>query len=383
MNWKQWTGLLLFLTTPSLSLAQDARSFAIGGAAVGGSNGPFSVYWNPAGLALPGAPGAGWSLSTGYSAFNTSNSNSPILRFNSQAALGSSQDPISQSLQDLGMVAVQYMDYGGGVLYDHELNTVESHGAYQFFQDRQANTLAVTPYQLNEQQTVQDVETLILSYSMPLPISTFQFLSAAFSLKYNYGTSFSQTSLNGTFTQGIGGSPTYTKTTSTSGLGLSTDLGFIGKLSDALQVGVVVQNLTSSFNWSAQQQSFNLDSTDGHETAAGPATNVTVAAPFPYTVKIGVLATPAGTDTILNGEVDFVNHKTHWKAGLERYYPANNLVVRLGTFNDDVSGDQLWTIGAGFYTARFNLDAAVATRSIPNVEDSVALGGSLSGSFRF
>ncbi len=369
--------------TPSLSPAQDARSFAIGGAAVGGSNGPFSVYWNPAGLALPGPAGVAWSVSTGYSAFNTSNSNSPILRFNSQAALASSQDPISQSLQDLGLVAVQYMSYGGGVLYDHELNTVESHGAYQFFQDRQNNTLAATPYQLNDQQTDQDVETLILSYSMPLPLSTFQFVSAAFSLKYNYGNSFNQTSLSGSFTQGVGGPYTYTKTTSTSGLGLSTDLGFIGKLNDALQVGVMMQNLTSSFNWSAQQQSYSLDSTTGQESASGPATNITVSAPFPYTVKIGVLAQPTGTDTVLNGEVDFVNHQTHWKAGLERYYPANNLVVRLGTFNDEVSGDQLWTIGAGFYTLRFNLDASLVTRSVPNVEDSVALGGALSGSFRF
>jgi hypothetical protein len=386
MNWKQWTGILLLSMTPSLSLAQDARSFAIGGAAVSGSNGPFSIFWNPAGLSIPGGNTIAWSVSSGYSAFNTSNSNSPILRFNSQAALGSSQDPISQSLQDLGLIAVQYLAYGGGVLYDHELSSVESQGAYQFFQNQQSGAVTSHPgetYQLNEQQTVQDVETLILSYSMPLPLSTFQFVSAGFSLKYNYGTAFNQTSLNGSFTQGIGGSPTYTKTTSTSGLGLSTDFGLIGKLTDALQVGVLLQNLTSSFNWSAQQQSYNLNSGTGEESASGPATNITVAAPFPYTVKVGVLAAPSGTDTVLNAEADFVNHQTHWKLGVERYYPANNLVVRLGTFNDDVSGNQLWTIGAGFYTAKISLDAAVVTRSIPNVEDSVALGGALSGSFRF
>jgi hypothetical protein len=385
MNWKQWTGILLLSTTPSLLLAQDARSFAIGGAAVGGSNGPFSIYWNPAGLSTPGGNTTGWSVSSGFSAFNTSNSNSPILRFNSQAALASGQDPTAQSLQDLGLVAVQYLAYGGGILYDHELNSTESQGAYQFFQNRQNGTIASNPgatYQLNEQQTVQDIETLILSYSTPLPLTSFQFVSAGFSLKYHYGTAFSQTSLSGSFTQGVGGSPTYTKTNSTSGLGLSTDFGLLAKLTDALQVGVILQNLTSSFNWSAQQQTYTLDQTTGQESA-GSATNVTVSAPFPYTVKVGVLAAPTGTDTILNAEADFVDHQTHWKVGVERYYPANNLVVRLGTFNDEVSGAQLWTIGAGFYNAKFSIDGSFVTRSLPNIQDSIALGGALSGSIRF
>ncbi|MGH7738808.1 MAG: hypothetical protein ACREL1_01560 [bacterium] len=386
MNSKQWMGLLLLLTLPSLALAQDARSFAIGGAAAGGSNGPFSIYWNPAGLSPSQGNSNAWSLSVGYSGFNTSNSDSPILRFNSQAALNSNQDPVSQFLQDQGLVAVQYLSYGGGVFSEHDFNSVESQGAYQFFQNQQNGTVATHPgktYALNDQTTVQDIQTLIISYSTPLPLNFFKFISAGFNLKYSYGNQFSQTDLTGSYTQGAASSYQYNKTTSSSGLGLSTDMGFLAQISDALQAGLMLQNLTSSFNWTAQQQAYTLNTVTGQESPDGLSQAVTVSAPFPYTVKLGLLAEPSGSDLVLNGEVDFANHQTHWKAGLEHYYPANHLVVRLGTFNDPYSNNQLWTIGAGYYTTHFSLNAALITRSLPNIEDSVALGGALDADLRF
>ncbi|HVM31858.1 MAG TPA: hypothetical protein VMU88_01895 [bacterium] len=386
MNWKQWTGIFLLSTMPSLALAQDARSFAIGGAAVGGFNGPFSIYWNPAGLTPMTSGTSPWSFSTGYSALNSSNSGSPILRFNSSAALASGQDPVSQRLEDLGLVAVQYLSYGGGVLYDHTQDSVESHDAYQFFADQQSGAITLssgTTYNLNEQQTTQDVETLILSYSTQLPLTSFKFVSAGFSLKYHYGTQFSQTALSGSFIQGSGGPVTYTKTTSTSGLGLSTDAGLLAKVTDGLQVGVLFQNLTSSFNWTAQQQSYALDPSTGAE-AVTATQSVTISAPFPYTVKVGILAAPSDSDTFVDAEADFAKGQpTRWKVGIERFYPANNLVVRLGTFADPVSGDQLWAIGAGFATNQFSLNGAFITRSLPNLEDSVALGGALDATVRF
>ena len=202
MNWKQWTGFLLLLIAPSFSLAQDARNMALADSGVAGFNGPFSVFWNPAGLAPMTNNGPAWAVSSGYSAFNSTNSKSPILRYNSTAALASSQDPVSQTLQDDGVLAVQYLSYGGGVLYHHELDSVESQGAYQFFDDRQSGAITLSSgvtYNLNEQQTTQDVETLILSYSTPLPLSGIPFASLGFSLKYHYGTQFSQTSLLGSF----------------------------------------------------------------------------------------------------------------------------------------------------------------------------------------
>jgi hypothetical protein len=209
-------------------------------------------------------------------------------------------------------------------------------------------------------------------------------VSVGGSLKYNYGTQYEQTSLNGTYIQGNPSSSqyTYTRTTSNSGLGLSTDVGIFGKISDALQLGVMLENLTSSFNWSAQQQSINLDPYTGQESA-GPVTNVTVSAPFPYTTKVGLVATPGSADILLDVEADFVNHQTHWKFGLERFYPENNLAVRFGTFNDDVSGDQLWTFGGGYYSKNLEVDLSFVTRSIPDLQDSIALGGALSADLRF
>ncbi|HET9869598.1 MAG TPA: hypothetical protein VFR02_03750, partial [bacterium] len=308
-------------------------------------------------------------------------------RFDDSAALQSNEDPVKQHLEDLGLVAVQYLSYGGGVLYDHALDTDESKGAYQFFADRQSG--AVTDianaghiYDLSETNTVEDVETLIVSYSTPLPLSAFQFLSAGFSLKYHYGSAYSRTFLDGSFIAGTGGTPTYTRTTSTSGLGLSTDMGFLAKLTDSLQLGVLMQNLTSAFNWTAQKQAYSLDS-NGNESPSGPAQSVTISAPLPYAVKIGVLAEPPGSNILLNAQVDFTQAKTHWRVGVERFYPANNLVVRLGTFNDEVSGDQIWTFGAGFETTSFSLDGAFLTRSLPNLQDSIALGGALDAAIRF
>jgi hypothetical protein len=387
MNWKRWTGILLtLLCTPSLALAQDARSFAVGGAAAASPNGVFGMEWNPALLALPLGDNtvAYWSIGSGYSIFDTTNSNSPILRFNTQAAMQSTADPVSRYQQIQGIFGVQYLSYAGGILYDHEINTTESQGALNFFQDRKpGGTLSTNPYNLNYLQTTQEIETLILSYSTPIPLGAFPFVSIGGSLKYNYGTQYEQTSLTGTYTQGSATGYQYTRTTSDSGLGLSSDVGIFGKISDALQLGVMLENLTSSFNWSAQQQSISLDQTTGQESANGPATNITVSAPFPYTTKVGLVATPGSADILLDVEADFVNHQTHWKFGLERFYPENNLAVRFGTFNDDVSGDQLWTFGGGYYSKNLEVDLSFVTRSIPDLQDSLALGGALSAGLRF
>jgi len=388
MNWKRWTGILLtLLCAPSLSFAQDARSFAVGGASAASPNGVFGMEWNPALLALPlgETTPASWSIGSGYSIFDTSNSNSPILRFNSQAAMQSTADPVLRYQQIQGIFGVQYLSYAGGILYDHEINTTESQGALNFFQNQQKGTIASNAgatYDLNYLQTTQEIETLILSYSTPIPLGAFPFVSVGGSLKYNYGTQYEQTSLTGTYTQGSATGYQYTRTTSNSGLGLSTDVGIFGKISDALQLGVMLENLTSSFNWSAQQQSISLDPNTGQESA-GPVTNITVSAPFPYTTKVGLVATPGSADILLDVEADFVNHQTHWKFGLERFYPENNLAIRLGTFNDDVSGNQLWTFGGGYYSKNLEVDLSFVTRSIPDLQDSIALGGALSADLRF
>jgi len=390
MNWKWRTGILLtLLSAPSLSPAQDASSFALGGASAAAPNGVFGIKWNPALLALPTGTDtpAGWSFGSGYSIFDTSNSNSPILRFNNQAAIQSAKDPVLRYQQIQGLFGVQYSAYAGGILYDHEINTSESQGALNFFQNQQNGTIDSAAnqgqtYNLNYLQTIQEIQTLVLSYSTPIPLGAFPFVSVGGSLKYNYGTQYEQTSLSGTYTQGSPSSNQYTRTTSNSGLGLSSDLGFYGKISDGLQLGVMLENLTSSFNWSAQRQTLSLDQTTGQETVTGTQ-NITISAPFPYTTKVGLLASPSNADILLDVEADFVSHQTHWKFGLERFYPENNLAVRFGTFSDDISGAQLWTFGGGYYSKNLEVDLAFVTRNLPDIENSLALGGSLSASLRF
>lgn len=382
MNQRRWLAFLAFLLLPTSLLAQDAHSLGIGQAATAAPMGIFGVYWNPAVEALPDS--SQWTLASGFSAFDTSNAGSPILRFNSLNAAQSTQDPIQRFQQYQGLAGVKYAGFTFGVLYDQELNYLSSQGAIALFNDRAAGPLSPgTSYNLNYQQTKQQIETLVLSYSMPFPLGSLPFLSVGGSLKYHDGTQYDQTVLTGTYTQGSTTGYQYTRTTSNSGLGLSIDVGLLGKVSDLLQVGLMIQNLQSSFNWQAQQQTYNLDPNTGQDIPVPGVTNVTVSQPFPYTTKLGIAIAPPEKNTYLEGEVSWVDQQTHWRAGFERFYPENGLTIRLGTFADDISGQQLWTFGLGYLQKSFFIDIAVVTRSIPDFQDSVALGGAVDAGLHF
>jgi hypothetical protein len=374
---------LLLLLLPARLLAQDAHSMAIGGAATAAPMGIFSMIWNPSQLALPDT--SSWTVASGYSAFDTSNSGVAIFHFTPQDALGASQDPIQRFQQYQGLFAVKYTSAAGGVLYDQELNYLASQGALQFFNDRNAGPIPLNAsYNLNFQQTTQQVATLLISYAMQLPIGTIPFFSVGGNLKYHDGLQYGQTSLTGTYTQGVTTGYTYTKTTSNSGSGLSMDLGFFAKMTDAIQIGLMLQNIQSNFTWQAQQQNYTLDPNTGAETPVpGSATNVTVSTPYPYARTLGLSLAPPNNNIVLEGEVSWSQQLTHWKVGLDRYYPEANLDVRLGTFTDDVSNQQLWTFGVGYLTKTVTVDLAFLTRSIPNLQDSIALGGALDAGVRF
>jgi hypothetical protein len=102
-----------------------------------------------------------------------------------------------------------------------------------------------------------------------------------------------------------------------------------------------------------------------------------------YAPKLGVCIAPPDKNIYLEGEVSWENQTTHWRAGLERYYSDTGLLVRLGTFADEVSGQQLWTFGVGFMRPNFNVDLSGVTRSIPDIQNSVALGGAIDVAVRF
>src|SRR5258708_28430154 len=108
---------LLFLAAslllPVSSWAQDAHSMAIGNAGSAAPMGIFGLYWNPALEALP--DGGIWGIASGFSAFDTSNAGSPILRFDQTSASQSSADPILRSYQYSGIFGVRYSSFSFGV----------------------------------------------------------------------------------------------------------------------------------------------------------------------------------------------------------------------------------------------------------------------------
>lgn len=379
MNTKPFLALLVLLLLPAILRAQDARGMAVGGAATAAPLGIFGLYWNPA---LEAIDSSTWTLASGYSAFNTSNTNSAILRFTPTAAQQSGQDPVSQYQQYAGSFEAKYSNFTFGVFYDDEETLDSSQGALNLFNDRSAGTLASTAYALNYLQTTQQIETLVLSYATPLPLGAFPFLSVGGNLKYHYGTQYEQTSLAGTYTQGSTAGYSYSRITSSSGLGLSMDLGFFAKISDMLNVGYMMQNIQSNFNWQAQQQNYTLDPLTGQDVPSGAASSVTINAPFPYTTKLGVAIAPPDKNTYLEGEVSWVNGQTFWRGGIEKYY-NNGMVLRFGTFADQVSGQQLWSFGFGYFRPSFNIDISCVTRSIPDLQDSIALGGGVDAALRF
>ncbi len=370
--------LLLFL--PTRLLAQDAHSLAIGGAAAAAPMGIFAMVWNPAQIALPDV--SPWTVASGFSAFDTSNTGLPIVHFTPEQALEGSEDPVQRYQEYQGIFGVKYLTFTGGVLWDQNLNYLASQGALQFFNDRANGLFTLPSYALNYQQTTQQVATLMVSYAMPVPLGALPFLSVGGTLKYHDGLQYQQTTLTGTYTQGVTTGYTYTKTTSNSGLGLSIDLGFFAKVSDAIQLGLMFENIQSNFNWQAQQQSYTLDPNTGADIA-GPVTNVTVSTPYPRATKLGLSLNPQGNNINLEGEVSWSEQQTRWSAGLERYYPEANMVVRFGTFADEISNQQLWSFGAGYVAKSFNIDLSFLTRSIPNLQDSIALGGALDVQVRF
>ena len=381
MNYRWWLAVSLLIFPPQLK-AQDAHSLGISGAGTAAPMELFGFYSNPSLLALPGSGGT-WTIGTGGSFFDTSNANSPILRFTQQNAGQSAQDPINRYQQYLGIFGVKYLNVAGGATYDQELTYHASQGSLAFLNARDAGPISPgTAYNLDFLQTTQQIANFILSYSTQVPIGTFPFLAVGGSLKYHDGIQFQQTNMSGAFTQGSGTGYQVTKTTSASGLGLSIDGGFIAKVTDSIQIGMMFQNFQSNFSWQAKQQVFALDPLTGQESLTS-SFDKTVDANFPSATKLGILAAPQDKNLAVEAEITWTQGVADWRFGLERWYPENHLVVRFGTFNDRVSNSQLFTFGAGYQLPTFNFDLAFLTRSLPAVQDSISFGIALDGEIRF
>jgi hypothetical protein len=347
--------------------------------------GVLGLIWNPAflGMQAPDGRPEAWTAAAGFSALDSSNTGVPILRYDLTKALDSGEDPIHRGLSNRGVAAARFMNAGGGTLYSRVVTDLSSRDTLKFLRDRD-DTFTDPSYSLDRTTLDRQVSDLVVGYGMPLPFGTIPVYIGA-NLKYHLGFSYSRTVLQGDFAPGTGtsGGFRYDRFSSVSGLGLSTDFGFYGKLSDALHVGMMFENLRSDFNWEATRRSYALDPTTGAETPTGPAQTVNLQEPFPYSVKLGLSAAPEGKNIVLAVEVEWKEGETRWRGGLERYYPEVGMVVRMGTYADEVSGEQIWCFGGGILGKNFVLDAAFTTRSLPAVQDSIQLGAAANASMRF
>ncbi|HVZ80362.1 MAG TPA: hypothetical protein VHE12_06100 [bacterium] len=380
---KQHLYAALFLCLPLPLLGQEAHSQAIGGATSAAPMGVFSPIWNPAFLVIPDDNNMAWSVGSGFTAYDTSNTNNAILHFVPDDARGGSEDPVLRSQDYEGIFSVRYQAMAGAVHYEKTLAYSGSQGTLQFFHDRDQASLSATPYSLGLSQTSREIATLVLAYGSMLPLGSSQAFSIGGNLKYHDGLTYEQINMSGTYTHGSLTGYTFTKTTSSAGSGLSVDMGLFTRLSDSFQMGFVIENIESNFNWQAQQQTYQLDQTTGAESKVGNPTNIQVSDPFPYTTKLGVDLTPPEKNTGIEAEVAWSQGQTRWHVGLEHYYPETNLVVRLGTFADQVSNQQMWCFGVGYIQKNFNVDVSFVTRSIPDLQNSVGLGGGIDAAVRF
>src|SRR5690349_17732543 len=112
---RRWFLATLLLALPSAVRAQDAHSLGIGFAASAAPMEFFGIYWNPAALAFP-TTGA-WTIATGGSFFDTSNTGQPILRYTSDNAIQSGQDPVNRYQKTMGTFGAKYTSVAGGVIY--------------------------------------------------------------------------------------------------------------------------------------------------------------------------------------------------------------------------------------------------------------------------
>jgi len=346
--------------------------------------GLYGIVWNPSFIGMPAPDGRpeAWTIGGGFSAFDVDNTGTPILQYNEKEALDSGKSPARRSLDNQGVFAVRFVNTAGGVVYSKSLSSSSSHSTLKFLAERDSS-FADPSYSLDRTLEERMGTDLVLGYGTPIPFGTIPLYVGA-NLKYHLGLSYDRTLLQGDFAPGTGTGVgfQFDRFSSTSGLGLSVDFGFFGKVSDTLSCGMMFENLKSDYSWKGTSRSYTLDPVTGAETA-GPAQDVTLQDPFPYAVKLGVSAAPPEKNIILAGEIEWKEGQTRWRGGLERYYPEMRLVVRLGTYADETSNEQLWCFGGGYLGNNFVVDVAFVTRSLPAIQESIALGGAVNAALRF
>jgi hypothetical protein len=364
--------LPVFLSLPAFG--QDARSLGMGLCGSGLDWGPTALIWNPAALQFS-IPESGWALSTGGTAFDSTNTGGSALDYNMDEAAQSTADPIKKRQSYQGLAALQMRSMAGGLLYDQESTTSFSQGAADFFSDRSKSALHDS-YGLNDSSREERIETLALGYAQNIPLGQ---MSAALggTLKIHQGSRFRQTSMDGIFTKGADGGYSYQQWSAKSGSGFSWDGGILFKPTATIQVGVLLANINSNYKWKAERTELSLDPLTGAQSVVNSYSE-TVQSNRPRVTRTGITLHNEDKTSLLTAEAVHQEGETVWHFGFERILPAQHLAMRLGTFRDLTCDQRLWTGGIGYYGRSYEVDLGAATRKIPVLQDSAGFGFGLS-----
>jgi hypothetical protein len=365
--------ILLFFINLSKAFCQDAQSYGMGDTGTGMLSGVLGLYWNPAVFAYSNTTSV--QTVAGFSAWDTSNVSTPILDFSYNTGGQVVQSSVVRNQQYLGLFGLQYQNYGGGVVYDQQLQLQANPDSLAFFQDRQSTLSQSTTYTFNYSNIQQKSENIVLSYGYQVPLQFLPYLGLGGSIKFYRGDLLDETSLQGWYSAGdvTGSNYQYTREYSTNGTGISYDIGLISKVTSSIQIGVLFKNIVSSIRWDGELQTLSLGS-NGQETVTQIQDN-TIITSLPRETRVGIVLAPPGKGIAIAAESRYQNGKSHWYFGLERSYPTSHLVIRLGTFIDPVSNRRVYTGGIGYQVAFLQADIALLTEQVPNILNSQGLGG--------
>jgi hypothetical protein len=266
--------------------------------------------------------------------------------------------------------------YAAGVLFDQDMAYEASQGAVDFMAAREHGILAASPYDLSLSKNFERLESFALGFARAFPMGQ---ASAAIggAFKLHQGSRFERTSISGVFTQGAANNVGYTRWTADSGSGFSWDFGASLKPTSGVQLGLVLENINSSFKWKTQRQNLTLDSSTAVETSAPPVLE-TLEANRPKATRFAITLVSPAKDSSLTTEMRRFRGKSLWRFGFERVWAPQHLVFRIGSFRDETSNLRVWTGGVGYLGKRVELNLGVQADRWPVVQDSSAFGGAFS-----
>lgn len=374
----------LILVGASGATAQDAKSFALAGCGTATMNDAFSVYWNPAALAVREKHVTGAAISGGFSAWDTSNLEIPVLDVNGRKAAESGADPYRRATLYQGLFAVQHRNYGGGVYYEDSSREQSNASALDFLEARRTLSFPSGATYTPERTTGRTrAQHLVVGTGQNIPVGgAIPFLGVGASLKYTLGSLREETAMGGYFVHGVSDGLAHTRFRSERGKGISYDAGVLAKLASGFMAGCVWENVKSKVTWEGVAETLAHDVSTGAETTVASRDEEREVA-LPRSIRIGLVLMPEGKDIQIIGESRRLDRKTRWRFAVERLYPQQKITVRAGILKDPATDKTDVTLGGGWFMKSLDVNAGILFRKFPAVLDSQSIGGALSASYIF